>query len=114
MGLRFSLQIASDVYHIELRGDSTKTNVRLYIDDFEKDISVEKQCKFEEIKIESLSIFINRMTVSYISVKLTRKQIVKLLPKETKSMASCRPPWDVIDRHLHSTPHIKTKSIIKS
>lgn len=47
MGLRFSLEIFRDAYRIALRGDSS--NVLLYVDDVEQDISIRKQCKFNEI-----------------------------------------------------------------
>lgn len=44
MGLRFSLDIFRNLYHIELRGDSS--NVRLFVDGVDQNISVKKQCKF--------------------------------------------------------------------
>lgn len=44
MGLRFSLEIEEDKYRIELRGNLS--NVRLYFDNVEYDISIEKQCEF--------------------------------------------------------------------
>lgn len=55
MGLRFSLEIARDFYRIALRGDSS--NVLLYVDDVEQDISIRKHCKFIEITFSSVSIY---------------------------------------------------------
>lgn len=55
MGLRFSLEIARDFYRIALRGDSS--NVVLYVDDVEQDISTRKRSKFIEITSSSVSIY---------------------------------------------------------
>lgn len=54
MGLRFSMEIGRDVYRIALRGDSS--NVLLYVDDVEQDISFRKQCKFKVITLSLTSI----------------------------------------------------------
>lgn len=50
MGLRFKLEIATDVYRITLRGDTS--NIRFYVDGNEQDVSIKKAC---ESRTSSLS-----------------------------------------------------------
>lgn len=106
MELRFGLEITSNVYRIKLRGDST--NVRLYVDSIEQDVSIKKQCNDSQINkycpivtIGQINLLVRTFSLTKnllnFSVTLYRSQRVKILPKETKIMESCSLPQDIID-----------------
>lgn len=94
MGLRFSLEIVEDKYRIELRGNSS--NVRLYVDIVEHDISIKKQCKFHQFTLCSVA-----KTRLIISVELKRSQNLSIFPKKIEQIVSCPLPRDIIDEAQH-------------